>query len=482
MSQGLMLLIIFAIMLIVMFSGSSVYSSMGVTAILAMLIWMGSRFLQQLQQFGISGYSEASTNENQLIAPMFIMMSEFLSQGRVAEDIFNVLNRGVGRFKGGLAISTTLACTIFAALCGSSPATAASIGRISIDEMTKRGYAPSLAVGTVAAGGTLGIMIPPSITFCLYGMLTETSIVQLLMAGIIPGLMLSALIIISIIIRVRVTPSLLEHLPEDGGYRAASDISLAEARDIVGQAKAIAVEEHLGKVAEKSKKNEEGIALGPKHVSILTIVPALILIFIVLGSMYLGFATPIEAAGYGVIGSLIIVLAQRRLTKKMFSSVLLNTARTGTMMIFLMICGYIMSYVISYLGIATSIANTIADSGLSKYTILLLMTVLWFILGCLMDPASMLILTVPFLHPTLMKVGFSSVHIGVLSVLAAQIAMITPPVGMNLFVLKANSNLSMSDIIKGSVPYVLILLLGFVILAAFPEISLYLPGMMFRVR
>ncbi|MDR0491919.1 MAG: TRAP transporter large permease subunit, partial [Oscillospiraceae bacterium] len=156
-----MLLIVFAIMLFIMFMGTSVFSSIGFTAILAMLFWLGFSWIKN---FGLKAYTEVSFNENQLIAPMFIMMSEFLSQGRVAEDIFAVLSRAVGKFKGGLAIATTLACTLFAALCGSSPATAASIGRISIAEMTRRGYAPSFAVGTVAAGGTLGILIPPSIT------------------------------------------------------------------------------------------------------------------------------------------------------------------------------------------------------------------------------------------------------------------------------------------------------------------------------
>ena len=453
-----------------MFMGTSVFSSMGVTAIIGMMMWLGVRFVSQ---FGNIAYTQASTNENQLIAPMFIMMSEFLSQGRVAEDIFSVLNRAVGKFKGGLAISTTLACTIFAALCGSSPATAASIGRISIAEMTKRGYAPSFAVGTVAAGGTLGIMIPPSITFCLYGILTETSIVQLLMAGFIPGLMLSAFLIISIIIRVRVNPSLIDYNPE-GSDKAPSDLSLAEAREIVSNAKAIAAGEKAA-AAEAKESDKAAQAEKEKKATIFTIIPALILIFVVLGSMYFGFATPIEAAGYGVIGAFLIVLAQKRLSGKLFSGVLLNTARTGTMMIFLMVCGYTMSYMISYLGISQVIATTIANSGLSKYMILFLITILWFVLGCLMDPASMLILTVPFLHETLMTVGFSSVHIGVLSVLAAQTAMITPPVGMNLFVLKANSNVSMGDVIKGAVPYVLILLAGFVILAAFPDISLLLP-------
>ena len=476
MSMGLMLFIIFAIMLFFMFMGTSVFSSMGFTAILGFIFWFG---LKWLSRFGNIAYDQVCNNENQLIAPMFIMMSEFLSQGRVAEDIFAVLSRAVGKFKGGLAIATTLACTIFAALCGSSPATAASIGRISITEMTKRGYSPSFAVGTVAAGGTLGIMIPPSITLCLYGMLTETSIAQLLMAGILPGLMLSALLVISIIVRSRISPTLINQQADGVDGKAPTELSFAEAGEIIKQAKE--------QVAEGQADNQNNAALKSNNVNkgptIFTILPALVLILVVLGSIYMGWATPIEAAGYGVVGSFIMVLAQRRLTGKMFSQVLLNTARTGTMMIFLMICGAVMAFMISYLGISQTIATTLANSGLSGGVILLLMTVLWFILGCLMDPASMLILTVPFLIEALVTMGFNKVHIGILSVLAAQIAMITPPVGMNLFVLKANSDVSMGDIIKGAVPYVAILFVGYIILALFPDISLVLPRLMgFNVR
>jgi tripartite ATP-independent transporter DctM subunit len=345
--------------------------------------------------------------------------------------------------------------------------------------MTKRGYAPSFAVGTVAAGGTLGIMIPPSITFCLYGMLTETSIAQLLMAGILPGLLLSAFLVISIIIRTHVSPSLINHKVEGVDKKSPGELGIAEAREIVNQAKTLAAEEKGTKQANTNLVQKTS-GKGP---TIFTILPALALIVIVLGSIYLGWATPIEAAGYGVVGSFIIVLAQRRLTKKMFSGVMLNTARTGTMMIFLMVCGTIMSNTLARLGIPQMIATAFANSGLSAGVFLLLITVMWFILGCLMDPASMIILTVPFLLNALVELGFNKVHIGVLVVLAAQIAMITPPVGMNLFVLRANSDVSMGDIIKGAVPYVLIFFVGYVVLALFPDISTIVPKLMgFNVR
>ncbi|MDR3209751.1 MAG: TRAP transporter large permease [Oscillospiraceae bacterium] len=474
MSIGLTLVIFFGILLVAVFLGSTIFSSMGFTAAVGMLAWLG---MNRLSQFGVIAYTQG-TSFNQIIAPMFIMMSEFLSQGQIAEDIFAVLNRGIGRFKGGLAISTTLACTIFAALCGSSPATAASIGRISIYEMTKRGYSPAFAVGTVAAGGTLGIMIPPSITFCLYGIITETSIVQLFMAGILPGILLALLIIGSIVIRVRVTPALINALPENGVTpKSAGDLNAAAAREIIQAAVQTAKDESAAKGKPESAPSET--PQRKKEVGFLTILPAIILIFIVLGSMYLGFATPLEAAGYGVIGAFIITVAQRRLTRKMFSSVFLNTARTGSMMIFLMMCGFVMTFVLSYLGIPQTIANAIIASGLSKYTVLILVYVLWFILGCLMDPASMIILTIPVMFQTLTKFGFDQLWLGVVVVLAAQIAMITPPIGMNLFVLKANSDVPMSQIMRGCVPYVIVLFIGMAILTFFPVIATLLPSLMF---
>ncbi len=466
MSDGAILAIIFSIMIIIMLMGTPIFTSMGITAIIAMLIWMKPSFLAR---FGMTSYQQA-TNFNQLIAPMFIMMSEFLSQGHIAEDIYAVLNRLVGKLKGGLAISTTLACTIFAALCGSSPATAASIGRLSIAEMQKRGYDDSFAVGTVAAGGTLGIMIPPSITFCFYAMITETSVVQLFMAGILPGLMLASLIIIYILLRGTLNPKIV-----GVGVKTGSDMDMGTAKDIMDAVKAEAGMDAAPKAVPGIEK-EKG--MGKLLVSVL---PAIILILIVLGSMYLGWATAIEAAGYGVIGSLLIVIFTGRMNKKLFSSAMQNTARMGTMMVFLIICGSVLTYVISYLGIASAISEALAASGMGKWTFLILVYVLWFILGCLMDPASMVMLTIPFLFESLTDFGFHPIWIGCVSVLASQIAMITPPVGMNLFVLKANCNISMGKIMKGCIPYVIVLFIGLAIMTIFPDICLYLPGKIYSI-
>jgi TRAP-type C4-dicarboxylate transport system permease large subunit len=460
-SITLQLIIIFGILLVTMFLGAPVKSAMGFTAVCTILLFMGTRFLPQLGKIAIN----QGMGINQIIAPMFILMAELLSRGGIAEDIFAVLNRGIGKFKGGLAISTTLACTIFAALCGSSPATAASVGRISISEMTKRKYNPGFAVGTVAAGGTLGIMIPPSLAFLLYGIITETSIVKLLMAGILPGILISALIVVSIIVRTRLNKDLV-NCPNVQDY-LEKPAPLQEAETPVQSPE-------VTEAIEAADAAEATI----KEAGLRRILPALLLIVVVLGSMYLGWATPMEAAAYGVIGSFLIILFQKRLTGKLVIESFKATAKTGTMIVFLIILGFCMSYCVSYLGIADQIATAIVASGLNKYVIMILIYILWFIMGCLMDPSSMVILTVPFIFPTLTSLGFDPIWIGVVATLSVEIGMITPPVGLNLFVLRSNSGLKMSTIIKGSLPYVIVLLIGLVILTLFPQIALLIPSLM----
>ncbi|MDR3294386.1 MAG: TRAP transporter large permease [Clostridiales Family XIII bacterium] len=434
------LIVIIVVLVVCLFIGTPVSSALGFTACVTMVAFMGT---DHLIRFGVVGFQQG-TSVNQMVAPLFIIMAEFLARGGIAEDIFEVLNRVLRKVKGGLALSTTLACTVFAALCGSSPATAAAVGKISIHAMIRRNYAPSFAVGTVAAGGTLGIMIPPSITFVFYGIITETSIAKLLMAGLLPGIMLAVLLCISIMIRVRLNPKLLEHAE-------------TEAKKIDG---------------EKSEKKQTAKAAA-------VAIPAMIIILLVLGTMYSGVATPTEAAGYGAIGAFLVVLFQRRITKKIFGEVLQASARTTCMILFLVIMGLTLSYAISYLGLAQNIATTIAGSGTSPWMVMIMLFVLWFVMGCMMDPGSMVILTIPFIFPTLVKLGFDPIWIGVVSTLCVEIGMITPPVGLNLFVLKSVvPTVSMSNIMRGTLSYVGVLLVGLVILCIFPNIALFLPGRM----
>ena len=446
-------LVIVAILLTCIFMGTTIAFSLSFTCIMAIVIFLAPSQLLQMGSIAI----RQGTNINQLVAPLFIMMAEFLTLGDVATDIFTVLNRALQKFKGGLAISAVLACTVFAALCGSSPATAAAIGRISIREMVKHGYRPDFAAGTVAGAGTLGILIPPSITFVSYCMITENSIAKLLMAGVIPGLMLSFMMCISIIIRVRLNPSL-------------ANVDSAEFKNALAADEAIAkAESHAKNQLTKSEVRMNNIKL---------LVPPMILILVVLGSMYLGWATPMESAGVGVIGAFLLVLFRGRFSKGLFSNVMKNTAKTGNMVMFITISGLSLSYVVSYLGLAQGIANIIIGLNVNRYVVIVLLYIMWYIMGCLLDPGSMIVLTIPFIYPTLMALGFDPIWLGVVAVICVEVGMITPPVGFNLFVIKNVSELPISQVIKGVIPYVGILTLALIILTIFPEICLFLPSRM----
>jgi tripartite ATP-independent transporter DctM subunit len=437
----LVLITLLAILLTAIFIGTPVAFALGFTTVASTLLYLSPN---QLAQIGTMAFNQG-TSMNQLVAPLFILMAEFLARGNVAADIFMVLNKYLQRVKGGLALSATLASTVFAALCGSSPATAAAIGRISIKQMIHRGYREDFAVGTVVAGGTLGIMIPPSITFVTYGIITENSIAKLLIAGILPGLLISFLLCLFIVIRVKLNPAL-----QEGSSRQ------------VDEETASFVQEQAGGIGQDLK----------------LLIPSFVLIFVVIGSLYSGIATPTEAAGFGAIGAMLLVLYLRRLTKELFISTLPAAARTSTMILFLVICGLSLSYVISYLGLAQSIAKIIVASGLNKWLVMTMLYILWFMLGCLMDPGSMVILTIPFVYPTIIALGFDPIWLGVVSTLCVEIGMITPPVGLNLFVIRTVTDVPMNKIITGTLPYVLVLITALIIITIFPEIALYLPSRM----
>lgn len=456
------LLTILAILLICLFLGLPVMAAMGITSVLSMLIFMGDALLGQLSMIA---YTQG-TSMNFLVAPLFILMSEFLARGGIAGDIFASLNRGLKKVKGGLAMSSVLAATIFAALCGSSPATAASVGRISISEMVSRGYQKGFAVGPVVGGGTLGILIPPSITLVFYGILTETSISKLLIAGLLPGLLLSALMLISIMVRVRLNPALVGDIPteilENGEYNKN-----AYAVDLMDYKQKAANEEAGIKIVGKGRFD-----------GFFKLLPSLILIFVVIGSLYSGIATPTESAAFGAVGAFLIVLFSKRMSKSIYVESMKATARMSAMILALIIAGFGLSFVVSYTGVASGIADVVVNSGANRWIVMVMVYVILFILGMFMDPASMTILTIPFVFPALMALGFDPIWFGVTSTVCVAIGMVTPPVGLNLFVLKSSTDVEMKHIITGSLPYVAVLIIGLIILSIFPAISLFLPSMM----
>jgi C4-dicarboxylate transporter DctM subunit len=310
--------------------------------------------------------------------------------------------------------------------------------------MIKHNYRDDFAAGVVAAGGTLGIMIPPSIPLVVYGIMTENSIAKLFIAGIVPGLITSFLLCIFIFLRARLQPELIT------AQSCTDDVPLRPD------------------------------PLAHFHQSILTelkvFIPPFILILIIMGSLYTGLATPTEASGFGAMGAIALVIVLGRWTFGSFFESLYATAKTSTMIFFLIFGGMALSYVVSYMGIPHDIAKLIVELGVNRWVFILCVYILWFILGCLMDPMSMIVLTIPLLYPTFTALKFDPIWVGIVTTLSVEIGMVTPPVGFNLFVLASTTNVPMSRIIRGTVPFLIVLVLALVLFTVFPEIVLFLPS------
>lgn len=437
------LLIILVILLISIAIGGPIATTLGFTASIATMLFLSSGHLSYL---GTTMYGNAIKPDN-VIVPLFIMMAEFMSKGGIAEDLYYVFAKYLRKIKGGLAVATTLACTVFAALCGSSPATAATIGKVSLDAMKKRGYREDFAIGTVAGGGTLGIMIPPSITLVMYGILTQTSILNLLMAGILPGLMLSALMCGSSIIRAHINPTLIGQQKLAKGQKADREVVYEEYNTTFLQ-------------------------------DLLKAGPALLLVAVIIGGMYSGAATATECAGLGAIAAFIIVLVRGKLTRKEFFRAIEATVKSSSMMILMLSAALMLTNVVARLGIATALAEMCANSGLGPWAIMIMLFILWYFLGCIMSPTAMVTLTIPFVFEPLMQMGFDPIWLGITSTLCVEVGMISPPVGNNLFILKQTTGLDMGTIIKGALPQILVLTIGLVILCIFPGIATFIPNLM----
>lgn len=439
------LLVILVILLISIAIGGPIAVTLGFTASIATFLFLTSGHLSFL---GTTMYDNAISSNN-VIVPLFIMMAEFMAKGGIAEDLFYVFAKYLRKIRGGLAVATTLACTVFAALCGSSPATAATIGKVSLDAMRKRGYKDHFSIGTVAGGGTLGIMIPPSITLVMFGILTQTSILKLLMAGILPGLMLSGLMCASSIIRAHVNP------------------------ELVGQKKRV-----RGEAKEEVEEIEyEKYDTTPLQ-DLAKAGPALVLIFCIVGGMYTGLATATECAGLGAIAAFFLVIFKRKMNKETFWGAMKATIKSSSMMILMLSAALMLTNVVARLGIASALATFCTGMGINRWVVMIALFVLWYFLGTIMSPTAMVTLTIPFVFTPLMQLGFDPIWLGIVSTLCVEVGMITPPVGNNLFILKQTTGLDMGTIIKGAIPQIVVLTIGLAILCIFPQITTIIPTLM----
>jgi len=366
--------------------------------------------------------------------PLFILMGQLAFQTGISHDLYAAADKWIGRFPGGLASTTTLSCTLFAACTGSSTAGAATMGVVAFPEMQKFNYNQQFSTGCIAAGGTLGILIPPSILFIVYGCLTETSIAELFIAGILPGILLSILFILMITIRCVINPKL--------GPRG------------------------------KSYSWTEML------VSLKGVWGMLTLFLLVIVGLYFGIFTPSEAGSIGAFGAFCIGLATRRLTRSGFVDALKGTLNTTCFMITIFIGAMIFTTFLGMTGVPNSFGSFIVNLHVSRYVILILLLLMYIPLGMVMDAMPMVLLTIPFIFPVLMQLGFDSVWFGVLLCLMCELACISPPVGLNAYVVHGVCNVPLEDVFRGSAPFIFVIILVVAILVAFPQIVLFLPSMM----
>lgn len=370
--------------------------------------------------------------------PMFILLGEILLRSGISERAYTAFSPVFRRVPGGLLHTNIAVCTLFGAVSGSSLSTAAAVGSVAYPEMSRRGYDRDMVVGSLAGGGTLGLLIPPSLSFLIYGALTETSIGRLFAAGIVPGLLIGALFMVYILVRAMRTPSL-------------------------------------------APRDPQGLPLRQVLAGFGQIWPIVLLILAVIGSIVGGFATPTEAAGLGVVVAAVVAtiwgdLTPRKLIGAIYDSVLLFSS-IG----FLVLGATVLALSISILGVPQQILETVADSGLGPHGILLIVVLIYLILGCFFDGLSLMIMTLPVTFPLLTGLGFDPIWIGVLITIVIEIGQVTPPVGLNLSVISAltNGEVSLGRVATATVPYWLIHLFAIALLTLFPALALFLPDLLF---
>ncbi|MFK7967193.1 MAG: TRAP transporter large permease [Burkholderiaceae bacterium] len=418
----------FFIMLAMMLFGMPIAVAMAAVGIVGGMLAYGLPFVDSIAPvvWGVQ-------NDNLLTAiPLFVLMGEILLRSGVADRTYAALAAWLGWLPGGLLHTNIGCCAMFAATSGSSVATAATVGTVALPSLESRGYPMHLSLGSLAAGGTLGILIPPSVNMIVYGSITDTSIGQLFIAGIIPGLLLTGLFMLYIF--------------------------LVSFRD-------------------KTRVREISVPLGQRLRLLVDLVPPLVIFLIVMGSLYLGIATTTESAALGVTASLYFAWRNGRLRWPVMRVCFQQTARTTGMILLIITAAFILNLSISLTGVADAMTRWVASLGLSPTQMLLILMGFYLILGMFMDVMSMLVATVPITFPIVMALGVDPVWYGVFIVLMCELGMITPPVGMNLFVVHGirKDHGSIRDAIRGGLPYAVIMLLFGLLMISVPELVTWLP-------
>ena len=367
------------------------------------------------------------------VIPMFLLMGAFVSNSGMSKELFRAANTFIGHLRGGLGFATIIACAAFAAISGSSVATAATFSTVAYLEMRRFDYPPSLAAGTIAAGGTLGAMFPPSTVLVVYGIITEQDIGKLFMAGVVPGLLAVAMYVLTLVLIGAVRPALLPRGP-------------------------------------LSSWRERFAALKDIWASVLLFV-------FVIGGLYGGLFTPTEAGGMGAGGAFLIGIGRGRLSRAAVLQSLLQATRTAAAVFTVLIGALLFGYFLTITGTPQKVTEALTGLGLGPYGVLLLILLMYLVLGCLMDAMAMIILTVPIVFPMITALGFDPIWFGVIIVMTVELGLIHPPVGMNVFVIKSVvGDLRFSTIFRGVAPFIVTDLIRLAILVAFPILATWLPG------
>ena len=426
-------LTIFFISLLLFLLGSGIWVALSMIAVSAIgMLLFTTRPVGDAMATTIWGTSSSWT----LTAlPLFVWMGEILFRTKLSENLFKGLSPWLSKLPGGLVHVNVVGCALFAAISGSSAATVATVGKMSIPELRKRKYPEQLLLGSLAGSGTLGLLIPPSIILIIYGVTIEDSIAKLFMAGILPGIMLAVMFMLYVIFW-----SILNK-----------------------------------KLMPKSTKNFSFVekVQGSKQ-----LLPVIFLITAVIGSIYTGIATATEAASLGVVGALILSFFQGTLSKKTFNLSLLGATKTSCMIAFIIAGSTFLSLAMGFTGLPRNLAIWIDGMSLSPYTLLFVLTIFYIILGMFLDGISAVVLTMAIIEPMIRQAGFDMIWFGIYLVIVVEMAQITPPVGFNLFVLQSMANKDMGFIARSAFPLFLLMILAVIIVVIFPDIALWLPNKM----
>ena len=426
-------LTIFFISLLLFLLGSGVWVALSMIAVSAIgMMLFTTRPVGDAMATTIWGTSSSWT----LTAlPLFVWMGEILFRTKLSENLFKGLLPWLSKLPGGLIHVNVVGCGLFAAISGSSAATVATVGKMSIPELRKRKYPEKILLGSLAGSGTLGLLIPPSIILIIYGVTIEDSIAKLFMAGIFPGIMLAIIFMLYVVVWSTINKKQMPKISEEFSF------------------------------IEKIKRSKQ-------------LLPVVLLICSVIGSIYTGIATATEAASLGVVGALILSLFQGTLNKDSFKLSLLGATKTSCMIAFILAGSTFLSLAMGFTGLPRNLAIWIQELNLSPYMLIFILTIFYIILGMFLDGISAVVLTMAIIEPMIRQAGFDMIWFGIYLVIVVEMAQITPPVGFNLFVLQGMANRDMSFIAKSAFPLFLLMILAVIIIIIFPEIALWLPNQM----